>query len=79
MLFVFETLIISQLSPVVELLGNSSLDIVRGRHVLRTLFSKRKNLTGDDIARWEQDAALLHFHTRLDCWMLILYTPCINL
>uniref|UniRef100_A0A3P9LWU6 Stereocilin n=1 Tax=Oryzias latipes TaxID=8090 RepID=A0A3P9LWU6_ORYLA len=39
-----------QLSPVVELLGNSSLDIVRGRHVLRTLFSKRKNLTGDDIA-----------------------------
>ncbi|XP_023809268.1 stereocilin [Oryzias latipes] len=47
----FQQLTPQQLSPVVELLGNSSLDIVRGRHVLRTLFSKRKNLTGDDIAR----------------------------
>ncbi|KAF6722704.1 Stereocilin [Oryzias melastigma] len=47
----FQQLTPQQLSPVVELLGNSSLDSVRGRHVLRTLFSKRKNLTGDDIAR----------------------------
>ncbi|XP_023251500.1 stereocilin-like [Seriola lalandi dorsalis] len=33
------------LAPLVELLGNGSLDGVRGRHVLRTLFSKKKNLT----------------------------------
>uniref|UniRef100_A0A3B3YC65 Stereocilin LRR domain-containing protein n=1 Tax=Poecilia mexicana TaxID=48701 RepID=A0A3B3YC65_9TELE len=38
-----------QLSPLVELIGNSSLDGVRGRHVLRTIFSRRKNLTGDDL------------------------------
>uniref|UniRef100_A0A3B3UKX1 Stereocilin-like n=1 Tax=Poecilia latipinna TaxID=48699 RepID=A0A3B3UKX1_9TELE len=38
-----------QLSPLVELIGNSSLDGVRGRHVLRTSFSRRKNLTGDDL------------------------------
>ncbi|KAM6943343.1 stereocilin [Xenentodon cancila] len=47
----FQQLTSQQLSPLVELLGNSSLDGVRGRHVLRTLFSKRKNLTGDDITR----------------------------
>lgn len=35
-----------------ELLGNSSLDGVRGRHVLRSLFTKKKNLTGENIMRW---------------------------
>uniref|UniRef100_A0A3B4V8K0 Stereocilin n=1 Tax=Seriola dumerili TaxID=41447 RepID=A0A3B4V8K0_SERDU len=38
-----------QLAPLVELLGNGSLDGVRGRHVLRTLISKKKNLTSDNI------------------------------
>ncbi|XP_072237407.1 stereocilin [Leuresthes tenuis] len=47
----FQQLTSQQLTPLVELLGNSSLDGVRGRHVLRTIFSKRKNLTGDDILR----------------------------
>ncbi|XP_061600071.1 stereocilin [Cololabis saira] len=47
----FQQLTSQQLNPLVELLGNSSLDGVRGRHVLRTLFSKRKNLTGYDITR----------------------------
>ncbi|MEQ2236160.1 hypothetical protein ILYODFUR_009574, partial [Ilyodon furcidens] len=47
----FQQLTSQQLSPLVELIGNSSLDGVRGRHVLRTLFSKRKNLTGDDLLR----------------------------
>ncbi|KAM9765262.1 stereocilin [Menidia menidia] len=47
----FQQLTSQQLTPLKELLGNSSLDGVRGRYVLRTLFSKRKNLTGDDILR----------------------------
>ncbi|XP_041847316.1 stereocilin-like [Melanotaenia boesemani] len=47
----FQQLTLQQLSPLVELLGNSSLDGVRGRHVLRTLFSKRKNLTSNGILR----------------------------
>ncbi|XP_071778934.1 stereocilin [Centroberyx gerrardi] len=47
----FQQLTSHQLSPLVELLGNSSLDGTRGRHVLRTLFSKRKNLTSDNILR----------------------------
>ncbi|XP_067342851.1 stereocilin [Channa argus] len=47
----FQQLTSQQLAPLVELLGNSSLDGVRGRHVLRTLFSKKKNLTSDDILR----------------------------
>uniref|UniRef100_A0A3Q2VYF0 Stereocilin n=1 Tax=Haplochromis burtoni TaxID=8153 RepID=A0A3Q2VYF0_HAPBU len=38
-----------QLAPLVELLGNGSLDGVRGRHVLRTLFSRKINVTGDNI------------------------------
>uniref|UniRef100_A0AAR2IXJ6 Stereocilin n=1 Tax=Pygocentrus nattereri TaxID=42514 RepID=A0AAR2IXJ6_PYGNA len=37
--------------PVVECLANSSLDATRGRHVLRTLFSKRKNLTSETVMR----------------------------
>uniref|UniRef100_A0A3P8T5S2 Stereocilin n=1 Tax=Amphiprion percula TaxID=161767 RepID=A0A3P8T5S2_AMPPE len=45
----FQQLTSQQLTPLVELLGNGSLDGVRGRHVLRTLFSKKKNLTGDNI------------------------------
>ncbi|XP_074522914.1 stereocilin isoform X2 [Halichoeres trimaculatus] len=47
----FQQLTSQQLTPLVELLGNSSLDGVRGRHVLRTLFSKKKNLTSDDLLR----------------------------
>uniref|UniRef100_A0A3B4YMY7 Stereocilin-like n=1 Tax=Seriola lalandi dorsalis TaxID=1841481 RepID=A0A3B4YMY7_SERLL len=45
----FQQLTSQQLAPLVELLGNGSLDGVRGRHVLRTLFSKKKNLTSDNI------------------------------
>ncbi|KAM9408591.1 stereocilin [Pholidichthys leucotaenia] len=47
----FQQLTSQQLSPMLELLSNSSLDGVRGRHVLRTLFSKKKNLTGENILR----------------------------
>ncbi|KAJ0056160.1 hypothetical protein NL108_003445, partial [Boleophthalmus pectinirostris] len=47
----FQQLTSQQLTPLAELLGNSSLDGVRGRHVLRTLFTKKKNLTGDNIMR----------------------------
>ncbi|XP_026175975.1 stereocilin [Mastacembelus armatus] len=48
----FQQLTSQQLTPLVEFLGrNGSLDGVRGRHVLRTLFSKKKNLTSDDILR----------------------------
>ncbi|XP_059202385.1 stereocilin [Centropristis striata] len=47
----FQQLTSQQLSPLVELLGNGSVDGVRGRHVLRTLFSKKKNLTNDNILR----------------------------
>ncbi|XP_041634601.1 stereocilin-like [Cheilinus undulatus] len=46
----FQQLTSQQLTPLIELLGNSGLDGVRGRHVLRTLFSK-KNLTSDHIVR----------------------------
>ncbi|XP_030620966.1 stereocilin [Chanos chanos] len=46
----FQQLTSLQLSPLVELLGNSSLDATRGRHVLRTLFSKR-NFTSDNLLR----------------------------
>nr|XP_020462051.1 stereocilin-like [Monopterus albus] len=47
----FQQLTSQQLTPLVELLGNSSLDGVRGRHVLRTLFSRKMNLTSDNIQR----------------------------
>ncbi|XP_034536394.1 stereocilin [Notolabrus celidotus] len=47
----FQQLTSQQLTPLVELLGNSSLDGVRGRHVLRTLFSTKKNMTSDGILR----------------------------
>ncbi|KAM3625394.1 uncharacterized protein V6R79_011379 [Siganus canaliculatus] len=47
----FQQLTPQQLAPLVESLGNGSLDGVRGRHVLRTLFSKKKNLTSDQIQR----------------------------
>ncbi|KAK7913054.1 hypothetical protein WMY93_013265 [Mugilogobius chulae] len=47
----FQQLTSHQLIPLAELLGNSSLDGVRGRHVLRTLFTKKKNLTGENIMR----------------------------
>ncbi|XP_047437005.1 stereocilin [Mugil cephalus] len=47
----FQQLTSQQLAPLVELLGNSSLDGIRGRHVLRTLFNKKKNLTSDDVLR----------------------------
>ncbi|XP_053369543.1 stereocilin [Clarias gariepinus] len=47
----FQQLTSQQLSPLVELLANSSLDAIRGRHVLRMQFSKRKNFTSDTITR----------------------------
>ncbi|XP_048886623.1 stereocilin isoform X2 [Brienomyrus brachyistius] len=47
----FQRLTVQQLSPLVEDLGNSSLDATRGRHVLRTVFSKSKNLTCVDVSR----------------------------
>ncbi|XP_036951641.1 stereocilin [Acanthopagrus latus] len=47
----FQQLTSQQLTPLIEFLGNSSLDGVRGRHVLRTLFNKKKNLTSDNILR----------------------------
>ncbi|KAK0150058.1 Stereocilin [Merluccius polli] len=47
----FQQLTSQQLTPLVELLANSSLDGTRGRHVLRTLLNRRKNLTGDNILR----------------------------
>ncbi|XP_045888819.1 stereocilin [Micropterus dolomieu] len=47
----FQQLTSQQLTPLVELLGNGSLDGVRGRHVLRALFNKKKNLTSDYISR----------------------------
>ncbi|KAK3533942.1 hypothetical protein QTP70_034944, partial [Hemibagrus guttatus] len=47
----FQQLTSQQLSPLVDLLANSSLDAIRGRHVFRTLFNKRKNLTSDTIMR----------------------------
>ncbi|XP_040896046.1 stereocilin-like [Toxotes jaculatrix] len=47
----FKQLTSQQLAPMVELLGTGNLDGVRGHHVLRTLFSKKKNLTSDNILR----------------------------
>ncbi|XP_062327767.1 stereocilin [Osmerus eperlanus] len=47
----FRQLTSQQLGPLVELLGNSSLDGTRGRHVLRSLFSNGRNLTSDDVLR----------------------------
>ncbi|KAM3876997.1 stereocilin [Diretmus argenteus] len=47
----FQQLTSQQLIPLVELLGNSSLDGTRGRYVLRTLFNKRMNLTSDNVLR----------------------------
>ncbi|XP_061749537.1 stereocilin [Nerophis ophidion] len=47
----FQQLISQQLTPLVELLGNSSLDGVRGRHVVRTIFTKNENLTDNDVIR----------------------------
>uniref|UniRef100_A0A3P8V8D0 Stereocilin n=1 Tax=Cynoglossus semilaevis TaxID=244447 RepID=A0A3P8V8D0_CYNSE len=46
----FQQLTSQQLTPLVELLGNSSLDAVRGRHVLRTVFVKKRNLTSDYLS-----------------------------
>ncbi|XP_024275150.2 stereocilin-like [Oncorhynchus tshawytscha] len=47
----FQQLTSDQLSPLVEFLGNTSLDGTRGRHVLRTLFIKKRNFTSDNISR----------------------------
>ncbi|CAL8243225.1 unnamed protein product [Lota lota] len=47
----FQQLTSQQLAPLVELLANSSLDGTRGRHVLRTLLNRRKNLTGEHLLR----------------------------
>ncbi|XP_073764202.1 stereocilin isoform X1 [Danio rerio] len=47
----FQQLTSQQLMPLMEMLGNSSLDATRGRHVLRTVFGRGKNLTSDNIMR----------------------------
>ncbi|MBN3308953.1 STRC protein, partial [Amia calva] len=47
----FQQLTTQQLSPLVEVLGNSSLDTTRGHHLLRTVFNKRRNLTSEDALR----------------------------
>ncbi|KAK9971373.1 hypothetical protein ABG768_024743 [Culter alburnus] len=47
----FQLLTSQQLMPLIEMLGNSSLDATRGHHVLRTVFSRGKNLTSDNITR----------------------------
>ncbi|XP_065150525.1 stereocilin [Paramisgurnus dabryanus] len=46
----FQQLTSEQLTPLMEMLGNSSLDAARGRHVLRTVFN-RDNITSDSIMR----------------------------
>ncbi|XP_056135330.1 stereocilin [Lampris incognitus] len=56
----FQQLTSHQLRPLVELLGNSSLDGTRGRHVLRTVLNTRKNLTSDDILRLGTLVCYLH-------------------
>ncbi|XP_057704376.1 stereocilin-like [Corythoichthys intestinalis] len=47
----FQQLTSQQLTPLVELLGNSSLDGVRGRHVVRTIFTRNNMVTIDNISR----------------------------
>ncbi|KAG7468151.1 hypothetical protein MATL_G00139840 [Megalops atlanticus] len=47
----FQQLTSQQLSPLVEVLGNSSLESIRGRHILRTAFTKKINLTSNDLLR----------------------------
>ncbi|XP_056599193.1 stereocilin [Triplophysa dalaica] len=47
----FQQLTCQQLTPLIEMLGNSSLDATRGHHVLRTVFNKGKNLTSDTVLR----------------------------
>ncbi|KAM9826765.1 stereocilin [Syngnathus typhle] len=48
----FQQLTSQQLTPLVEFLGNSSLDGVRGRHVVRTIFTKKNNVTVGNISRF---------------------------
>ncbi|KAL4641889.1 stereocilin-like [Arapaima gigas] len=45
----FQRLTSQQLGPLVGVLGNSSLDATRGRHVLRSVFGKKKNITNDEL------------------------------
>ncbi|XP_051569611.1 stereocilin-like [Myxocyprinus asiaticus] len=47
----FQQLTSQQLTPLIEMLGNSSLDATRGRHVLRTVFNRGTNLSSDNIMR----------------------------
>ncbi|XP_077084041.1 stereocilin isoform X1 [Siphateles boraxobius] len=47
----FQQLTSQQLTPLMEMLGNSSLDATRGHHVLRSVFARGKNLTSDNIMR----------------------------
>nr|XP_015198945.1 PREDICTED: stereocilin-like [Lepisosteus oculatus] len=47
----FQQLTAQQLSPLVEVLGNSSLDATRGRHLLRTVFNEKRDLTSEDVKR----------------------------
>ncbi|XP_039628988.1 stereocilin [Polypterus senegalus] len=47
----FQQLTAEQLIPLVETLGNSSLDTTRGRHVLRTIFGNKQNITAEIAQR----------------------------
>ncbi|XP_063044355.1 stereocilin [Engraulis encrasicolus] len=47
----FQQLTAQQLSPLLELLGNSSLDAARGHHVLRSVFPKKRNFTNETLLR----------------------------
>ncbi|XP_076144128.1 stereocilin [Alosa pseudoharengus] len=47
----FQQLTAQQLTPLLELLGNSSLDATRGHHVLRTVYPKKRNLTNETLLR----------------------------
>ncbi|KAJ7986178.1 hypothetical protein DPEC_G00348080 [Dallia pectoralis] len=47
----FQQLTPDQLSPLVDLLRNTSLDGIRGRHILRTLYIQNRNFTSDSISR----------------------------
>ncbi|XP_018618690.2 stereocilin [Scleropages formosus] len=67
----FQRLTSQQLSPLVEVLGNSSLDATRGRHVLRTVFGK-KNLTNGDLSRM---GALVCYVNPDELHQLLLATP----
>ncbi|MGH0175776.1 UNVERIFIED_CONTAM: hypothetical protein FKN15_071527 [Acipenser sinensis] len=63
----FQQLTAEQLSPLVEVLGNSSLDSTRGHHLMRTVFNKKRNLTADDVKRYESALCMQSLSTP---WLL---------